>query len=46
MQTVEKISTGLPSRWPVALAFSFGAIVLLAIAALAWRGSADTAMLT
>ena len=46
MQTVEKISTGLPSRWPVALAFSFSAIVLLAIAALAWRGPSDTAMLT
>ncbi len=46
MQTVEKIPSGLPSRWPVALAFCFSAIVLLAIAALAWRGPSDTAMLT
>ena len=46
MNTVEKISTGLPSRWPVALAFAFSAIVLVAIAALAWRGPSDTAILT
>ncbi|MGK5026628.1 hybrid sensor histidine kinase/response regulator [Janthinobacterium sp. RB2R34] len=45
MQTVKKSSAGLPSRWPVALAFSFSAIVLLAIAALAWRGGSDTASL-
>ena len=46
MHSVEKISTGLPSRWPVALAFAFSAIVLVAIAALAWRGPSDTAILT
>ena len=45
MNTVEKIPPGVPSRWPVALAFSFSAIVLLAIGVLAWRGPSDTAIL-
>ena len=45
MQSVEKIPTRVPSRWPMALAFSFSAIVLLAIGALAWRPPFETAML-
>jgi len=31
MQSVENIPPRAPSRWPMALAFSFSAIVLLAI---------------
>jgi signal transduction histidine kinase/AmiR/NasT family two-component response regulator len=45
MHAVENNPTRAPSRWPVALAFSFSAIVLLAIGALAWRPPFETAML-
>ncbi|WP_219116495.1 PAS domain-containing hybrid sensor histidine kinase/response regulator [Janthinobacterium sp. UMAB-56] len=43
MQSVEKIPTGVASRWPMALAFSFSAIVLLAVGVLAWRAPFETA---
>ncbi|MBB5608357.1 MULTISPECIES: ATP-binding protein [unclassified Janthinobacterium] len=43
MHTVNKTSTGLPSRWPMALAFAFSAIVLLAVGVLAWHGPHPTA---
>jgi signal transduction histidine kinase/AmiR/NasT family two-component response regulator len=45
MHAVENNPTRAPSRWPVALAFSFSAIVLLAIGALAWRPPFEAAML-
>ncbi|CAM3091820.1 MULTISPECIES: hybrid sensor histidine kinase/response regulator [Janthinobacterium] len=43
MQSVEKIPPRAPSRWPMALAFSFSAIALLAVGALAWRAPFETA---
>ena len=43
MQSVENIPPRAPSRWPMALAFSFSAIVLLAIGVLAWRAPFETA---
>ena len=43
MQSVENIPPRAPSRWPMALAFSFSAIVLLAIGLLAWRAPFETA---
>ncbi|WP_257218041.1 ATP-binding protein [Janthinobacterium sp. BJB304] len=43
MQSVEKIPTGVASRWPMALAFSFSAIALLAVGLLAWRAPFETA---
>jgi len=43
MHTVNKTSTGLPSRWPMALTFAFSAIVLLAVGVLAWHGPHPTA---
>src|SRR5450830_1935408 len=43
MQSVENIPPRAPSRWPMALAFSFSAIVLLAVGVLAWRAPFETA---
>ncbi|PLY40594.1 hybrid sensor histidine kinase/response regulator [Janthinobacterium sp. ROICE36] len=43
MQSVEKNPSRAPSRWPMALAFSFSAIVLLAVGVLAWRAPFETA---
>ncbi|MGK5069661.1 PAS domain-containing hybrid sensor histidine kinase/response regulator [Janthinobacterium sp. RT4P48] len=45
MQSVENIPPRAPSRWPMALAFSFSAVVLLAVGALAWRAPFETAVL-
>ncbi|WP_232250977.1 hybrid sensor histidine kinase/response regulator [Janthinobacterium sp. 1_2014MBL_MicDiv] len=43
MHTVDKLPSRAPSRWPMALAFSFSAIVLLAVGVLAWRAPFETA---
>ncbi|MCA1863677.1 MULTISPECIES: ATP-binding protein [Janthinobacterium] len=43
MQSVENTPPRASSRWPMALAFSFSAIVLLAIGLLAWRAPFETA---
>src|SRR5471030_2669058 len=40
MQTVKNT----PARWPMALAFTFSAIVLLAVGLLAWHESGQTAI--
>eukprot|EP01133_Synstelium_polycarpum_P022179 gene22179-26615_t len=45
MHSVENHPHRAPSRWPMALAFSFSAIVLLAVGVLAWRAPFDTAIL-
>ena len=43
MQSVENIPPRAPSRWPMALAFSFSAVALLAVGVLAWRAPFETA---
>ncbi|MDN2712909.1 ATP-binding protein [Janthinobacterium sp. SUN118] len=43
MHTVDKLPSRAPSRWPMALAFSFSAIVLVAVGVLAWRAPFETA---
>src|SRR5450830_899063 len=44
MHTAEKNPANIPSRWPMALAFTFSAIVLLAVGLLAWHDSGQTAI--
>ncbi|MDH6156380.1 MULTISPECIES: PAS domain S-box protein [unclassified Janthinobacterium] len=43
MQSVENTPPRAPSRWPMALAFSFSAVGLIAVGVLAWRAPFETA---